>query len=195
MLNGMPTHADIQAQINASIDAKKKLDISAIAQAAEAITNAYKSGHKTLWAGNGGSASDALHITAEFVGRFVKERRALPAIALCENPSSVTAIGNDYGYDQVFSRQVEAFGQPGDIFIGLSTSGNSPNVINAITRAKELGLTTIAFTGKDGGKLGKLADIHIHVPAEHTARIQEAHILVGHIICELVDQQLFGDPS
>ncbi len=154
----------------------------------------FRAGGKILICGNGGSASDALHIAAELVGRFKMERRALSCIALNANISSVTAISNDYGYDSVFSRQLEAFATPGDIFIGISTSGNSKNVINAFYRAKELGLKTIGFCGASGGimKHENLCDILLCAPSQETARIQEMHILAGHIICKLIEEILFS---
>lgn len=158
-----------------------------IVKAAEVITACLKSGGKLLFFGNGGSAADAQHLAAEFVGRFVIERKGLPAIALTTDSSILTAVGNDYGFDQVFSRQLEALGRPGDVAIGISTSGNSPNVIDALARARKIGLTGIGLAGKDGGKMPQTADISIIVPSAVTARIQECHIAIGHIWCELVD--------
>jgi len=153
-----------------------------------------KSGNKILICGNGGSASDALHIAAELVGRFKLERKALPCIALNENVSTLTAIGNDYGYDSVFSRQVEAFGVKGDIFIGISTSGNSKNVVEALKKARLLNLKTIGFTGGNGGAMNaeNLCDISLLAPSCETSRIQELHITSGHIICKLVEEILFS---
>jgi D-sedoheptulose 7-phosphate isomerase len=147
-------------------------------------------GGKILLAGNGGSAADAQHIAAEFVGRFVRERRSLPAIALSTDTSAMTAISNDYGFDAVFARQVEGLGNEGDVFIGISTSGNSPNIIQAVESAREKGLKIIVFSGRNGGILRGSADVEIVVPSEVTARIQEMHILVGHIICEFVDEHV-----
>ncbi len=183
----------IRSSIEASIQAKKTLNIELISQAATAFIQTYQTGNKVMLAGNGGSATDAQHIAAEMVGRFMKDRRALPALSFAENISSLTAIGNDYGYENVFSRQLEAFAQSGDLFIGLSTSGNSENVIRALQVAKEKGLRTIGFTGKDGGKMGKLVDIHLNVQSSDTARIQESHILMGHILCDLLEKTLFPD--
>ena len=147
-----------------------------------------RQGGKILLMGNGGSAADAQHLAAEFVGRFVKERRGLPAIALTTDTSILTAVSNDYGYDKVFTRQVEALVSPGDLVVGLSTSGNSPNVVNALTRAKELGASTVGLTGAGGGSMAALCDLCIKVPSSITARIQEAHILIGHIACAAVDE-------
>ncbi|HAL82219.1 MAG TPA: phosphoheptose isomerase [Mucilaginibacter sp.] len=154
----------------------------------ELITTAIKNGHKVLLAGNGGSAADAQHIAAELSGRFVKERKALPGIALTVDTSALTAIANDYGYDQVFSRQVEALAQPGDLFIGISTSGNSQGILNAFEAATKIGCKTLGLSGRDGGKMNGLCDLNIIVPSQVTARIQEMHILIGHILCKAVDE-------
>ncbi len=154
---------------------------------ADAVGQAYTNGNKTLWCGNGGSAADAQHIAAEFVGRFVSEREPLPALALHANTSTLTAVANDYGFGSVFAREVRAFGQSGDVFVGLSTSGNSPNVVEAAQTARSLGLKVVALTGADGGELSQTADISIGVPSNVTARIQEMHILIGHMICAHVD--------
>ncbi|MBL4674922.1 MAG: D-sedoheptulose 7-phosphate isomerase [Mucilaginibacter sp.] len=151
------------------------------------ITETIKNGNKVLLAGNGGSAADAQHIAAELTGRFVAERKPLPGIALSTDTSALTAIANDYGYDQVFSRQFEALAQPGDLFIGISTSGNSTSIINVIDSAKKIGCKTLGLTGKDGGKMKDACDITIVIPSNVTARIQEMHILVGHILCKAVD--------
>jgi D-sedoheptulose 7-phosphate isomerase len=151
------------------------------------FTDAIKGGHKILLAGNGGSAADAQHIAAELSGRFVKERRALPGIALTTDTSALTSIANDYGYSHVFSRQVEALAQPGDLFVGISTSGNSEGILNALRTARELGCKTLGLSGRDGGKMSGLCDLNIVVPAGVTARIQEVHILIGHILCKAVD--------
>lgn len=155
---------------------------------ADICKNALNEGNKILFCGNGGSAADAQHLAAELVGRFVKERESLSAIALTTDTSILTAIANDYSYDDVFSRQVAGLGQAGDVLIGISTSGNSKNVVKAIELAKQKGLKTVAFTGEGGGKLGALCDAVIAVPSKTTARIQEMHILVGHIVCELVEE-------
>ena len=151
------------------------------------ITETVLNGKKLLIAGNGGSAADAQHIAAEFTGRFVKERKPLAAIALSTDTSALTAISNDYGFDQVFSRQLEALAQPGDLFLAISTSGNSGNVIKALGSAKKIGCKTLGLSGRDGGKMNALCDLNIVVPSEITARIQEIHILIGHVFCKAVD--------
>lgn len=161
--------------------------IKQIKEASDLINMSLLSGNKVLLFGNGGSAGDAQHIAAEFTGRFISERAALPAIALTTDTSAITAIGNDYGFDKIFERQVEALAVKGDVLIGISTSGNSLNVINGLRAGKNLGCTTIAFTGRDGGDISKSCDINLIVPSYTTARIQEVHILIGHIICELAD--------
>ena len=168
--------------------------ISSIARVSEVSLAAIKNGNKLLLFGNGGSAADAQHIAAEFVGRFAFDRPALPALALSVNTSCLTAIGNDYGFDQVFSRQLEALARPGDVAIGFSTSGNSPNVLHAISTAKKMGLQTVALTGTPGGKLKQAADLDhcVCVPSSETPRIQECHILIGHIVSELVEQELYA---
>ena len=168
--------------------------ISSIARVSEVSLAAIKNGNKLLLFGNGGSAADAQHIAAEFVGRFAFDRPALPALALSVNTSCLTAIGNDYGFDQVFSRQLEALARPGDVAIGFSTSGNSPNVLHAISTAKKMGLQTVALTGTPGGKLQQAADLDhcVCVPSSETPRIQECHILIGHIVSELVEQELYA---
>ncbi|TSJ40629.1 D-sedoheptulose 7-phosphate isomerase [Mucilaginibacter corticis] len=158
-----------------------------IEKACRLITSTIKNGNKVLIAGNGGSAADAQHIAAELSGRFVKHRKALPGIALTTDTSALTAIANDYGYDYVFARQVEALAQPGDLFIGISTSGNSEVVLRAFTTAKEVGCNTLGLSGRDGGKMNGLCDLNIVVPSNITARIQEMHILIGHILCQSVD--------
>jgi len=151
------------------------------------FTDTVKGGNKILLAGNGGSAGDAQHIAAELSGRFVKDRKALPGIALTTDTSALTAISNDHGYEYVFSRQVEAFAAPGDLFVGISTSGNSPNVIKALEVAKQLGCKTLGLSGRDGGKMTEFCDLNIIIPSDVTARIQEMHILIGHIFCTAVD--------
>jgi D-sedoheptulose 7-phosphate isomerase len=157
---------------------------------ARTLIAAFSAGRKVLWMGNGGSAADAQHLAAEFSGRFLRERRALPSEALSVNSSAVTAIANDFGYEAVFSRQVEAFVRPGDVVIGLTTSGNSRNIFIALDDAKRLGATTIAFTGNGGGAVAEIADISIVGPDGYSALVQEVHITLGHIICDLVDQAL-----
>ncbi len=161
----------------------------------EAITTALKAGNKVLIFGNGGSAADAQHIAAEFVNRFMIERPPLPAIALTTDTSVITSISNDYDFAEIFSKQIRAIGQAGDIAWGISTSGNSPNVLKGLEMAKKLGLVTVAFTGKDGGDIAKVADFSINVSSNVTARIQETHITAGHAICELVDIKLFQKPD
>lgn len=161
-----------------------------VAAAADAIAGALQAGHKVLAFGNGGSASDAEHFAAELVGRFECERQPLDAVALTGNSSLSTAIANDYGYDHVFVRQVEGLGRPGDVVLGISTSGQSRNVATALAAAKKRGLTTIALTGRDGGPVGAEADIHINVPESSTPRIQEVHRTVAHAICSLIDRIL-----
>ncbi len=151
---------------------------------------AIKAGNKILIFGNGGSAADAQHIAAELVGRYKTERRGLPAIALSTDTSALTAIGNDYGYDRVFDRQVEALANEGDLLIGISTSGNSANVNNALKRGKELGCKTIGFSGKGGGEMNGLCDLNIVVPSDDTPRIQEMHIMIGHILCQGIDSTI-----
>ena len=151
------------------------------------VTEVVAAGGKILIAGNGGSAADAQHIAAELTGRYVKERKALPAIALTVDTSAMTAISNDYGFQRVFARQLEAFATPKDLFIAISTSGNSPNIVEALNTAKELGCKTLGLSGRDGGQMNDLCDLNIIVPDEVTARIQEMHILIGHIFCKAVD--------
>jgi D-sedoheptulose 7-phosphate isomerase len=186
--------------IEASIAAKQSLlgstdVVLVVAKVTEILVNALKQGNKVLLFGNGGSAADAQHIAAELVGRFAFDRPALPALALSVNSSCVTAIGNDYGFDQVFSRQLEALAHPGDVAIGISTSGNSANVIRAVSTAKRIGLYTIALTGRTGGELRNMVDHCICVPSNETPRIQECHILIGHIVSELVEREIFDEES
>ncbi len=188
----------IQEQIQASIDTKQKIleDLTLmemISTVAQECVELYNKGKKTLLAGNGGSAADAQHIAAELVGRYGFDRPSIPSIALTTDTSNLTAIGNDYGYDKVFSRQVEGMGVEGDLFIGISTSGNSENIVNAIHAAKAKGITTVALVGRDGGEMGKIADYAIIVPSNDTPRIQESHILIGHMICDIIEKELFGD--
>src|SRR6266566_3770383 len=162
-----------------------------VARAAMQIVKSLRGGGKVLFCGNGGSAADAQHLAAEFTGRYLKERPALPALALSVNSSSLTAIGNDYGFDLVFARQLEALGRYGDVAVGISTSGNSPNVIRALEVAKLKSIYSVSLTGQSGGKLINIADCTICMPSEETPRIQECHILTGHLICEVVEQALF----
>jgi D-sedoheptulose 7-phosphate isomerase len=162
----------------------------AVLAAAEAVGDAFRRGNKVLVFGNGGSAADSQHFAAEIVGRFSRERLALPVIALTTDTSALTAIGNDYGFDRVFARQVEAVGRKGDVAIGISTSGASRNVVAAFGTARAAGLTTIALTGRDGGVVGAAADVHVNVPSPATPRVQEVHRTILHVICELVEQGL-----
>ncbi len=155
------------------------------------ITKAFQNGNKVLFCGNGGSAADAQHLSAEFSGRFYKNRKALPSDALHCNSSYLTAVANDYSYDVIYSRLVEGMCVKGDVLVGLSTSGNSQNILNAFSTAKELGVITIGFTGASGGKMNDHCDYLINVPSSDTPRIQESHILIGHIICELVEALIF----
>jgi D-sedoheptulose 7-phosphate isomerase len=163
-----------------------------VVAASDAVTAAYRDGGKMMLFGNGGSAADAQHIAAEFVGRFLLERTPLPAMALSVNTSAVTAIGNDYGYDAVFARQLRASGVAGDVALALSTSGNSANVLAAVEAAREVGIATIGFTGGDGGKLAGIVDHPVVIPADSTPRIQEGHLICAHILCEIVETTLFA---
>ena len=185
---------DIVKRIEENIGVKKSILndahlIDTIERAATAVVNAIKNGNKIIFCGNGGSAADSQHLAAELIGKFYFNRRSLPAVSLTVNTSIITAIGNDFGFEKVFARQLEGIGKVGDVLIGLSTSGNSENVVEVFRLAKELGISTVAFTGESGGILRDLADILINVPSNDTPRIQEAHIMVGHIICELVEKE------
>lgn len=183
----------IEKILKESISVKEELlksYVDVIAQIAQAICESIKSGGKLIIFGNGGSAADAQHIAAELVGRFQKERKAIAAIALTTNTSIITALANDYGYDEVFNRQVEALAGKKDIILAISTSGRAKNVNRAVEKAKSRGIKTIAFTGAGGGELARLADTALIIPSKITARIQEAHITVGHIICELIEEGL-----
>ncbi|WP_345992927.1 D-sedoheptulose 7-phosphate isomerase [Sulfurimonas sp. HSL-1716] len=188
----------IKDQIKSSYETKQKIYendmlIDIIEKVAAKCVDVYKKGKKTIIAGNGGSAADAQHIAAELVGRYGFDRPSLPSLALTTDTSNLTAIGNDYGYDKVFSRQLEGMGQEGDIFIGISTSGNSANIINAFNSAKAKGITTVALAGRDGGKMAQMADMAIVVPSNDTPRIQESHILIGHIICDIIEKEIFAE--
>ena len=183
--------------IKASIDVKQQLlaDESLIHQiqtVTDVITKAFQNGNAVYFAGNGGSAADAQHLSAEFSGRFYKDRKALPSDALHCNSSYLTAVANDYSFDVIYARLLEGLAKPGDVLVGISTSGNSGNIVKAFEMAKTIGVTTIGFTGQNGGKLKDLGDYLINVPSNTTPRIQESHILVGHIICELVEINIFG---
>lgn len=189
----MGMRSEIEKIFQESIRVKEqalKANIDKIASVIEEIVRAFRNNGKVLIFGNGGSAADSQHIAAEFIGRFKKERRSLPAIALTTDTSILTALGNDYGFDIVFARQVEGLGRTGDLAWGISTSGNSKNVIMAVNKAKEMGLKTVSLTGGDGGNLAKMTDISIVVPSKDTARIQESHICIAHTICELVENRL-----
>ncbi len=187
----------ISNQVKKSIDVKQKLLdnqelMNLVQEVALKCVEVYKNGNKTLIAGNGGSAADAQHIAGEFVSRFYFDRPGLASIALTTDTSIITAIGNDYGYEKLFSRQVQANGIKGDIFIGISTSGNSANVIEALKECKEKGIITVGLTGEKGGKMVDMCDYCIKVPSNETPRVQETHILIGHIICAVVEEAIFG---
>ncbi len=189
--------ATIKTLLQDSIDVKQRLVedadmLARIADIAQCCIDALCGDNKLLLAGNGGSASDAQHIAAELVGRFELERDGMPAMALTTNASQLTALSNDYGYEAVFSRQLQAFAKKGDVFFGLSTSGNSANVVAAAEVAKARGLFVVGMTGQSGGKLEALCDICMKVPSDNTARIQEAHITIGHIVCALIERTLVG---
>ena len=187
----------IKEIISASIAVKQQVLadealLQQVCDAVQAVTDAFRNGNKVLFCGNGGSAADAQHLAAEFSGRFYKDRKALPAEALHCNTSYLTAVANDYSYDVIYSRLVEGIGQPGDVLIGLSTSGNSGNIVLAFEAARAKQMITIGFTGATGGKMKALSDYLINIPSTDTPRIQESHIMIGHIICELVETKLFG---
>ena len=186
--------------IQSSIDVKSKILsegklLLTLQDCVKIIVNAFEKGNKVLFCGNGGSAADAQHLAAEFSGRFYTDRDALPAEALHCNTSYLTAVANDYSYDVIYSRLIKGIGNPGDVLVGLSTSGNSKNIINAFEAAKEKNMINIAFTGASGGELKKLADQLINVPSDDTPRIQESHIMLGHIICQLVEEIYFADTN
>ena len=189
---------NIRSIIQASIDCKIALSeneelISIIERAVEIITKAFRQGNKILFCGNGGSAADAQHLAAEFTGRFYKDRQALPAEALHVNTSYLTSVANDYGFDEVYSRMINGIGKKGDILVALSTSGNSANILNAVKTAKEKEMTVIGFTGQSGGEMKDACDLLLNVSSTDTPRIQETHILAGHIICQLVESAYFSD--
>jgi D-sedoheptulose 7-phosphate isomerase len=194
-----PTQIAIRELFEASLKAKTVFldeNLAPLERAVDLVTGALTAGRKVLLFGNGGSAADAQHIAAEFVGRFMRERRPLAAIALTTDTSALTAIANDYGYDEVFARQVRALGVAGDVAVALSTSGRSPSVLHAVEACRELGIKTIGLTGGDGGPLSGKVDLSLRVSASRlSSRIQETHILIGHVICELVDRRLFGEPA
>ena len=198
----MMTHATPETVIAAQLQETARLHAelpaaqrALIAKAAGLMTQALHTGHKIIWCGNGGSATQSQHMAAEFVGRFQRERRSLPSISLTENMASVTAIGNDYAYEQIFSRQLEGLGQRGDVVVGLSTSGNSSNVLQALRKAKMLKLATIGLSGGSGGQMATWCDVCICVPSTVTARIQEVHLTIGHIFCGLIEETLLAAPS
>ncbi len=185
----------VSKRLNESIAVKQAMlsdehTVGAIAEIASALVESIRAGHKVLLCGNGGSAADAQHIAAELVGRFYTNRKPLPALSLAVNTSTITALSNDFSFDDVFTRQVHGLGQSGDTLIGLSTSGDSENVYRALATAREMDMTTVAFTGTSGGKLLAVSDHCLRIPSEDTARIQEAHITAAHIICELVESEL-----
>jgi D-sedoheptulose 7-phosphate isomerase len=190
-------NAKINEIINTSIEVKSQIVndpafLAKIEKAISVITEAFQKGNSVYFAGNGGSAADAQHLAAEFSGRFYKDRKALPSEALHCNTSYLTAVANDYSYDVIYSRLLEGLAKPGDVLIGISTSGNSGNIVKAFEKCKELNVSTIGFTGSNGGKMKELSDLLLNVPSNDTPRIQESHILIGHIICELVEKNLFG---
>lgn len=187
---------NIQAIVQASIDTKTRVLadetlLGTVAQVAEAMTTAFQNGKKVLFCGNGGSAADAQHLAAEFSGRFYYDRPPLFSEALHVNSSYVTAVGNDYSYDVIYSRLVQAMGREGDVLVGISTSGNSTNVVKALEVANELGMITVAMTGETGGKMKDVSKFLINIPSKDTPRIQECHILLGHIMCEIVEANVF----
>jgi D-sedoheptulose 7-phosphate isomerase len=189
----------IKKIIQASIETKQQVLqneelLKTICDVVHVIVAAFKNGNRVYFCGNGGSAADAQHLAAEFSGRFYSDRKALPAEALHCNTSYLTAVANDYGYDSVYSRMIDGIGQKGDVLVGLSTSGNSANIIKAFEVAKEKGMTSVAFTGSGGGQMKSISDYLINIPSTDTPRIQESHIMVGHIICELVEKKIFVAP-
>lgn len=186
----------IQSIVQASIDTKNHVLadetlLNTVAEVAAAMTEAFKAGKKVLFCGNGGSAADAQHLAAEFSGRFYYDRPPLYSEALHVNSSYVTAVGNDYSYDVIYSRMIEAMGKEGDVLVGISTSGNSPNVVKALEAANKLGMVTVGMTGETGGKMKEVSKFLINIPSKDTPRIQECHILLGHILCQLVEENVF----
>ncbi len=186
----------IQSIVQASIDTKNRVLadetlLNTVAEVAAAMTEAFKAGKKVLFCGNGGSAADAQHLAAEFSGRFYYDRPPLYSEALHVNSSYVTAVGNDYSYDVIYSRMIEAMGKEGDVLVGISTSGNSPNVVKALEAANKLGMVTVGMTGETGGKMKEVSKFLINIPSKDTPRIQECHILLGHILCQLVEENVF----
>jgi D-sedoheptulose 7-phosphate isomerase len=193
----MEISSTIAERINASIAVKQQILtdgslLPIIDSVVQVITTAFQQGHAVYFCGNGGSAADAQHLAAEFSGRFYKDRKALPSEALHCNTSYLTAVANDYSYDVIYARLIEGIAKKGDVLIGLSTSGNSANILRAFEKAAELGVITIGMTGASGGKMKEQADYLINVPSSDTPRIQESHILIGHILCELTEKNIFG---
>jgi D-sedoheptulose 7-phosphate isomerase len=187
----------LRARVAESVAAGQRLlddsgALAATADAAGRVADSLRAGGKVMFFGNGGSASDAGHLAAELLGRFLLERRPLAAACLSDHTSAMTAIGNDYGFDEVFARQVAGLGRPGDVAVGLSTSGNSPNVVRGLETARDCGLVTVGMTGAGGGKLAGVVDVGIRVPSEETPRVQELCMLLGHTLCELVEAELTG---
>jgi D-sedoheptulose 7-phosphate isomerase len=187
----------IKQLIQSSIEVKQQLLqdevlMQQIATVVDVVTDTFKNGNAVYFAGNGGSAADAQHLAAEFSGRFYKDRKALPSDALHCNSSYLTAVANDYSYDVIYSRLLEGLAKKGDVLVGISTSGNSANIVKAFEMAASMGVITVGFTGANGGKMKNMANYLINVPSNMTPRIQESHILVGHIICELVEENIFG---
>ncbi len=180
----------IDEQINNLMNLKENGYDEKVIKLSEVIVKSMKKGGKLLICGNGGSAADSQHIAAEIVGRFVKERKAFPAIALTTDSSILTCMGNDYGFDDIFSRQVEGIGKKGDVLIGISTSGNSKNVIKAVEKAKEMGIITVGLLGRDGGKLKDMCDYEITFPYKETARVQEHHLMTYHLLCEFIEEKM-----
>src|SRR6266481_3117098 len=200
----MKNRADFQVQVSNLIEAsiateKAMLDdaqiVATIAKVCELLVNALSQGNKILLAGNGGSAADAQHLAAELVGRLSFDRPGLAAVALTTDTSALTGIGNDYGFERLFSRQVEAVGRPGDVFFGISTSGRSPNVLNALRVCRDLSIVTVGLTGQHGGEMPPLCDHCFRIPSTETPKIQECHIVVGHILFALVERAMFGGPG
>lgn len=188
----------IKEIISSSIETKQRLLadeklLKTICDTVEVIVNAFRNGNRVYFCGNGGSAADAQHLAAEFSGRFYKDRKALPAEALHCNTSYLTAVANDYSFDEIYSRLIDGIGETGDLMVGLSTSGNSSNIIRAFETARKKDMITIGFTGESGGKMKSLCDHLINIPSTDTPRIQESHIMVGHIICQLVEEKYFNN--
>jgi D-sedoheptulose 7-phosphate isomerase len=192
------TDSILRKNIEGSIEVHSRLleaCLPAMSVAADALIAAYRNGHKALFFGNGGSAADAQHLAAEFLGRYLRERRPIPAVALHANASAVTAIANDYGYEHVFSRQLQALAVAGDVAVAISTSGNSKSVIEGVTMARQMGVYTIGLTGANGGLMRNLVDVLIAAPSNETPRVQECHILVGHALCDAVEQAIAEAPA